>query len=153
MTDEEMVWTVVILAAGYYWFVVRSKHPKQLMGNRSTGKSGTISGGASKQPATRHNTNRFTNAQQGSGYVAAPIASIGSGGQPVRANIGGVRRMGTRSSTTSGVASSFVSPSWPTRRVTSTGSQVIGTGQVSVPSYAAIPLTPQGPGGGGSWLH
>jgi hypothetical protein len=158
MTDREMVWTVVILAAAYWWFVVKGKSTRRnLQGGRSTtGRSGTVGGGASKRPATRHNTNAWTNPQQGrgTGFQPAPIASIGSGGNPGRTNVGGARRpQGVSSSTSGGAAGSLIAPSWPTRRVTSTGSQRIGTGDVSVPSYAAIPLTSQGVGGGGSWLH
>lgn len=154
MTDEEMVWTVVILVAAYYWFAVKGKRAN-LRGNRSTGRAGTVGGGASKSPATRHNTNPWTNAQQGggTGFAPAPVAQVGrlnSG----RGAVGGSRRVtGIASSTSNGAAGSLVAPSWPTRRVTSTGSQIIGTGAVAVPGYAAVPLTPQGPGGGGTWLH
>lgn len=157
MNDEEMVWTVVVLAAAYYFFIVRAKqrmNPRTLSGRRSTGRSGTVGGGASKAPGTWHNTNALTNAQQGGRYSPAPIARVGSGSGASPSNVGAPSgRRGTRSGTTSGIAGSFVSPQWPTRRVTSTGSRAIGTGTVSVPSYAAIPLTTTGPGGGGTWLH
>jgi hypothetical protein len=158
MTDEEMVITVIVLAGAYYVFVVRGRGgripAKTLQGRRSTGRGGTVGGGASKTPTTHHNTNSFTNAQQRGTFAPAPIAAIGSVNSPGPSNVGGSSsRRGIRSSSSAGVAGSFVSPQWPTRRVTSTGSQAIGTGTVSVPSYAAIPLTPTGPGGGGTWLH
>ena len=158
MNDEEMILTVVVLAGAYYFLIVKGKgrhNSKTLQGRRSTGASGTVGGGASKMPTRYHNTNSMTNAQQGGTFAPAPIASIGQVNNSGRSsNVGAsMTRGGMRSRTTNGIAGSFVSPQWPTRRVTSTGSQAIGTGSVSVPSYAAIPLTMTGPGGGGSWLH
>jgi hypothetical protein len=155
MTDEEMIITVAVLAGAYYVFIVKGKRRgRTLQGRRTTGASGTIGGGASKSPTRFHNNNPFTNAQQNGMFSPAPVASISAVNTPTSSNVGASSsRSGIRSRTSSGVAGSFVSPQWPTRRVTSTGSQAIGTGSVSVPSYAAIPLTQRGPGGGGSWLH
>lgn len=156
MTDEEMVWTVLILAGVYWFFVVRGKgktRTNTLQGRRGSA-SGTVGGGASKTPTRFHNNNPRTNAQQRGPYAPAPIAAIAAVNGAAPSNVGApTRRGGIRSGTTAGVAGSFVSPQWPTRRVTSTGSQVIGTGMVAVPSYSAIPLSTQGPGGGGSWVH
>ena len=155
MTDEEMIVTVLVLAGAYYVFVVHKKRQggRQLQGRRGSA-SGTVGGGASKSPSTWHNNNPYTNAQQGGRYTPAPIANVGAQNGAIPSNVGAPsRRGGIRSSTASGMEGSFVSPQWPTRRVTSTGSQAIGTGDVSVPSYAAIPLTVRSPGGGGSWIH
>jgi hypothetical protein len=156
MTDDEMIWTVVALAGAYYFLVVRKRRsdPNRLRGRQTTGHSGTVGGGASKDPSKFHNNNPYTNAQQPGRFRPAPVAAVGSGNGASASNVGAPsRRGGMRSRTASGVEGSFVSPQWPTRRITSTGAQPIGTGTVSVPSYAAIPLTQRGPGGGGSWLH
>jgi hypothetical protein len=154
MTDEEMIIAVAILAGAYYVFIVRKKSGRTLQGRRSTGLQGTVGGGASKSPSRWHNNNPFTNAQQRGAFTPAPIAAVGSINNGGYANVGtGWQRSGVRSGVSSGLSGSFVSPQWPTSRVTSMGSQAIGTGAVSVPSYAAIPLTPRGVGGGGTWLH
>jgi hypothetical protein len=154
MKDREIVLTVFVLIAAYWWFVVRGKGTKALKGNRSMG-SGTVAGGASKQPTRFQNSNPKTNAHQGRNYRPAPIAKVGANvGVPPASAAGAPQIVPTRrSSTATGLVSSFVSPSWPTQRVTSTGTRRISSGQVQVPGYAAVPLTTQGPGGGGSWLH
>lgn len=159
MNDEEMFFAVVILVAAYWYFGVRGKGgSKQLRGNRAKGNGSTrpgIASGGSKAPTRFQNGNPQTNAHQGTGYRAAPIAQVGSiNGQGTASNPG--TRSGqasTRSSTSRGIVSSFISPSWPTRRVTSTGTTPISSGNVQIPSYTAVPLSIQGPGGGGSWLH
>jgi hypothetical protein len=158
MKDSEIVFTVVVIVAAYWYFCVRGKpvNQRSLKGRQSTGRSGTVGGGASKVPTTHRNTNPRTNAQQGggTGFSAAPIAQVGTGnGGPGSSNVGGRQRGGLRSSMTNGLVGSFVSNAWPTRRVTSTGSQRINTGITQVPSYTAVPLSTQGPGGGGSLVH
>lgn len=155
MRDREMVLAVVVIVAAYYWFVVKGKG-KGLKGSRQQG-SGTTAGGGSKAPTNHHNTNPLTNAQQGrgTGFRPAPIARVGAPGGKPQQSAAGAPQSGPmrRSSTGQGAVTSFISPAWPTQRVTSTGSRRISSGAVQVPGYAAVPLTTQGVGGGGSWLH
>lgn len=154
MNDREIFFAAAAIIVAYWWFCLRNK-TGVLNGRASTGKGGTVGGGASKKPTTHHNTNAFTNAQQGTGYMPAPIAAVGAGsGAPGSSNVGAPSgRRGVRSASSTGLVGSFVSPSWPTTRVTSTGSKRISSGVTQVPGYAAVPLSVQGPGGGGSWIH
>jgi hypothetical protein len=150
MSTKEIVWTVLILLAGYYFFVVRGGMGSgHLRGRISTGRAGTVGGGGSKRYTTRHNSNARTNAQQGNRYNPAPIAYAGPGWDG-GGNVGGTRAQGWRSTKTDGLVGSFVANQWPTMQVFSTGYRRIGAPTAQVPSYTAVPLTVQGVGGGGS---
>jgi hypothetical protein len=151
MNDREMIWTVVILAAAYYWFVVKGNGSisSGLQGRRSTGFGGTTWGGGDKRPTRFSNSNKRTNAHQGDRYSPAPVSSNGATG-PAQGNVGGARWGGWRSGFTTGNAGSLVANQWPTMQVSSTGSRRIASGVTQVPSYTTIPLTVQGPGGGGT---
>jgi hypothetical protein len=151
MNDREMIWTVIILAAAYYWFVVKGggKNSRTLRGRASTGRSGTIGGGADKRPTTFANSNSRTNAHQGSRYSPAPMSGNGATGAWA-GNVGGTKQGGWRSGWTTGAVGSLVSNQWPTMRVGSMGSRRIASNVTQVPSYTSVPLTVQGPGGGGS---
>jgi hypothetical protein len=149
MNDREMVWTIVILAAAYYVFVIRKQSSRRLRGRFTTGYSGTYGGGASKKPTRYANSNPRTNAHQGARYSAAPTTSNGATG-PGAENVGGTKKRGWRSGMTTGAAGSLISNQWPTRWVSSTGSRRIASNVTQVPSYTTVPLTVQGIGGGGS---
>lgn len=159
MKDEEMLFFIVLLVGGYWWFTKnRRSSANRLRGSRGSG-SGAIGGSGSKAATTRQNSMASTNAQQGggTGYAPAPIAQVGSvtGSGATPSGAGGASRVsrGIRSMSMKGLVSSFVSPSWPTTKVTSTGNIALSDGAVQVPSYTAVPLSIQGPGGGGSWLQ
>jgi hypothetical protein len=148
MTDTEKVLAVLVLAAAWYFIVLKKKMPN-LNGRRSTGRSGTVGGGADKRPTNFQNSNSRTNAHQGGRYRAAPVSSNGATGAVV-SNVGGTRMGGWRSGLTSGAAGSLISNQWPTSRVSSTGQRRIASNVTQVPSYTSVPLTVQGPGGGGT---
>lgn len=151
MTDREMVWTVVILAAAYYWFAVRGKRGGMRTG--ATSGASTATGGASKTPTTQRNSNRRTNPHQGAVFSAAPVSSNGATGAMVH-NVGGSNRTSKwRSGLTSGPSGSLVANQWPTTKVSAMGGQRrISSRVTQVPSYTTVPLSTQGIGGGGSLL-
>lgn len=148
MNNREIVFAAIVLIVGYWYFKIRPGRGR-LAGNRGAG--GTVWGGASKRPSTWHNTNPRTNAQQGGMYMPTRTAYTGPvPGGPATSNVGGSRSGGFRSWITTGPSGSFVSNQWPTQRVTAMGVRQINSGITQIPSYTAIPLTAQGPGGGGS---
>jgi hypothetical protein len=119
-------------------------------------KPNTFGAGASTVPTSQSLVVPFTSPTAGSGanYIAAPVLSIGAANAGRRMNLGGSNPTGnkTLSKTFFGRYASFISPNLPTSQVSPTQTVKIAAGNIQVPSYAAIPTTTRGPGGGGSVL-
>lgn len=161
MKDEQLLALAGIVGAYYWWHATGRTMPRGKV-STSTGRRGkkqttpsTVGIGANKVPMTTRQSIQLTAAQggTGTGFVSAPVRSIGSlNGQARRAGVGSVRKATRASSTWFGIGSGLVSPSLPTTRVTSTRSIRIAKGGVQVPSYTSVPVVTRGPGGGGSVL-
>jgi len=168
----ESIWILVAIVAVYlYWHANgTTAYARQMQYNGLGTSSGTnikrggtgswspssVSSSASTAPSWRRRELPVTSspwANMGVGRVAAPVFA-GRGTRSSQRYIGAPSLAGTRRSTTGmGFGTGSIAPSSPTTQVTSTRNIRIGSGQVQIPSWAAIPATVRGPGGQGSILN
>lgn len=153
MKDEEMI-IVAALIVGAAIFLKANKQGR-LPASGGSPRPSTVASSPSKRPSIWRNNLGATNAQQDASFRAAPVAQVGTqlNGQGSIRSAGALPPSAVNSSVWTSWASSFVAPQLPQHQVTSTGTRRIRTPGTSVPNYTTVPLTINGPGGGGSWLR
>ena len=157
--NKEDIWIVVGIVGIYYFFHLKGMTATSKVSSIPQASSArsvsTVSSSASTAPQTRVLGPKGTRAQagNGTGFIPAPVRSIAALNNPRRQAPGSAPQRGRRSASWGGVGTAGISPTWPTTQVTSTKQIRVGSGQVQVPSYTAIPTVTRGPGGAGSVLN